>query len=319
MIPNAFEIYKKTIFQDEINTLVNDLHMRGEPPISPKNCHIARQIRMKGNRMFSLQGKHLFEALELYNESLCMAMAGSEDYGIAFANRSAVYLELQRPDLCLKDIRNARESGYPPRLMEKLNAREEQCNAMLKTGKYTQHSAGSSSSVGFTNSHCVKPFLNRRQNKKFGRFVVTTQRVDPGEVLIVEDSFAACVKREHIFKRCWHCLAENSLYLFPCKNCTQVMFCSKVCLEACQEIYHTIECPIMDNIHLEYNVLALRIIIKGVHAFGSLENIAIFLGKHGGSKIDAFTNDTTAEDVYQNKDQQTFHQVMTCNTDNQSL
>lgn len=56
-------------------------------------------------------------SLEKYNESICMSVYGSEDLGIAFANRSAVYLELGKPELCLKDIDNARESNYPGRLI----------------------------------------------------------------------------------------------------------------------------------------------------------------------------------------------------------
>lgn len=89
--------------------LVDFLEQRNVLPVVHKVCAKdnanARQIRMNGNTIFTV-GENIFLALEKYNESICMSVYGSEDLGIAFANRSAVYLELGKPELCLKDIDN---------------------------------------------------------------------------------------------------------------------------------------------------------------------------------------------------------------------
>lgn len=88
------------------------------------------------------------------------------------------------------------------------------------------------------------------------------------------------------------------------------MFCSSESADAAHDTYHSIECPIIDNllalawvIHL----MALRTIFKGVLAFGSLTKVGEFLDEHGKTKVDAFS--AVPEGMYENSDQQKFHQV----------
>lgn len=274
-----------------------------------KNNAIACKIRQKGNAMFALQEQHYFiKALELYNESICMAVKDSEDFSIAIANRSAVYLDLGKPELCLKDIQLARNSGYPLKLMDKLNQREKVCVEMMKKKKPKKFEFKLPGE--FQKPH-FESYLERKENKEFGRYVVTNQLVNPGDIMIVEDAFSCVPYKDFRFKRCWHCTAENDMRLIPCHNCTQVMYCSKECLEASQLTYHPYECPIIDSLVTllqELELVVLHVIIRGVLAFGSLTNIGDFLDKHGKTKVDALSK-VDVEGLYKNEDQKKFHQV----------
>lgn len=64
------------------------------------------------------------KAIECYNKAICFAETGSEELSLAFANRSAIYFGLHLYDACLKNIKIAKEAGYPKRLMRKLDERE---------------------------------------------------------------------------------------------------------------------------------------------------------------------------------------------------
>lgn len=275
-------------------------------PVRKKNNKIANKIRQKGNTHFAQKGAHFLKALTLYNKSICMAEIGSEDYAIGFANRSAVYIEMSNPEFCLKDIQTARESGYPQKLMHKLKAREEMCLEMLKKRNENTYQPNNKPVQPL-----VKPYLIRKENKKFGKYLATSQLINPGDTLIVEDPFTCQLNPKMRYKRCWHCMEENGRCLIPCKQCTQVMFCSTDCLNAAQSSYHSIECQIIDYV-LEkvggLQLLAMRTVIKSVNAFGSLADMVRFIKEHGGSKVDAFSA-IDKKGVYKNDDQQKFHQV----------
>lgn len=97
------------------------------PKIEPrcaKENNRSKELRQKGNDLFS-RGK-AFDALELYNQSICWAdsRANSEELAIGFANRSAVYFKWKMYEECNQNIELAKAAGYPKRLMDKLLKRE---------------------------------------------------------------------------------------------------------------------------------------------------------------------------------------------------
>lgn len=266
-----------------------------------KNNDVSRGLRCLGNAMFD--NKNFANAHHLYNQSICMAEPGSQELSIAFANRSAVFMEINHPESCIKDIRSARGvSKFPKKLKAKLEAREKMCLEMIKSG---------SSVIRMERfKPFVQPYLERLENEEYGRFIATTRLINPGDVLLTEDSFA-CVPMPNLrFRRCWHCMAVNRKYLIPCKNCSEVMFCSMECLDAAQATYHSIECPsicALLKLMSGKELLALRIVLKGVFAFGSISNIGKFIEKHGDTKVDSFS--TAIDGLYSNQDQRKFHEV----------
>lgn len=284
-------------------------HMPDLKLCRPKNNERARQIRQKGNILFALKGVNLYKALELYNQSLCLAVPNTQDYGIALANRSAVYLELRSPELCLKNIHVALESGYPLKLMEKLKKRGDECIELMKKMKNIPASDGDAVLTEPSDARIMK-CVERRQNEGFGRHIVSTSLIQPQERLVVEDPFTCILLPTLRFQRCWHCLQEKQQNLFPCKRCTQVMFCSFACADTANTTYHAFECPIIDYLLPLFNkmhLLALRVVIKGVLAFGSITRTGTFVLKHGDTKVDVFSK--IKDGIYENDDQLKFHQV----------
>jgi hypothetical protein len=59
---------------------------------------------------------------------LCAAPAGSENVGIAYANRSVVYMKLGYYKTALANIQLARDHNYPASKLEKLAEREQHWN-----------------------------------------------------------------------------------------------------------------------------------------------------------------------------------------------
>lgn len=92
-----------------------------------KDNNRSKILRQRGNNFFA-QGK-AFDALELYNKSICWAdtKESSDELAISYANRSAVYFKWKMYELCHQNIELAKEAGYPKRLMDKLHKRETDC------------------------------------------------------------------------------------------------------------------------------------------------------------------------------------------------
>lgn len=95
--------------------------------LQAKNNNKSKELRQEGNILFA-KGK-IFDALELYNQSICWAESkdNSEDLAIGYANRSAVYYKWKMFKMCHKNVELAKNSGYPKRLMDKLIKREMDC------------------------------------------------------------------------------------------------------------------------------------------------------------------------------------------------
>lgn len=297
----------------------------------PKNNEKARALRQNGNKLFALKGVNLFKALELYNQSICMAERGLQDFSIALANRSAVYLELRMPGLCMKNIRHARLSGYPDKLMDKLVKREMECLMAIEKHNSKVREDTANGTRWRTDVHkevtsldrrlepFVAAFLDRQQTESFGRFIVSKQRLHPGDMLAIEDPFTCILLPAMRYQRCWHCLHENKMNLLPCMSCTQAMFCSQACFTKAQSTYHPYECPIIDYLLALFNklhLLALRVTIMSVLAFGSLTKLGEFLSEHGATEVDVYTTPPDATELaacYANDEQRRFHQVFMSN------
>lgn len=92
-----------------------------------KDNNRSKGLRQMGNNLFA-QGKP-FDALELYNQSICWADSkeNSEELAIGYANRSAVYFKWKMYEQATQNIELAKDAGYPKRLMDKLIKRETDC------------------------------------------------------------------------------------------------------------------------------------------------------------------------------------------------
>lgn len=124
---------------------------------------------------------------------------------------------------------------------------------------------------------CASNAITLEYNDKFGRQIVTTRHIEPGEILIVEKPFSSMLSSENVYTHCSHCLQQHWA-MIPCKNCIYVMYCSKKCKQEAWKSYHDIECSVIGYfLNLDYNnrnFFSLRLAILALReAAGSLKKL----------------------------------------------
>jgi len=199
-----------------------------------KSEEAAVASRNAGNKSY-IQ-KKFFDALIKYNESLCYAAEGSENAGLAYANRSAVFLEVKLYENSLSNIKLAKAHNYPEKNFGILDKREEKCNEMLK-----KHQKKVPNSLEFFKlslpSHPQLPFIAKslelKVNEKYGKHIVTNQSLKVGDVIAVEEPTFRVIKADgrystcydnNKYQRCANCLKENFLDLIPCGSCCSSLY-----------------------------------------------------------------------------------------------
>lgn len=270
----------------------------------------SEQLRAEANRHYVQ--KQFYDALLKYNESLCSAETESENRGLAYANRSAVYVEMGLFDKCLENIDLARKSRYPEKNYAILDKREAKCVEMMKHEKREPAQADIWSNFKLTYpAHEKLPFiaegLEMRADSKYGRHIVTNRPLKVGDVIAIEEPSFRVIKADsrystcfdsNTFQRCANCLRENLLSLIPCSSCCRTMYCSVDCMSSAQRRHHRFECEIADELLASGLMhIVLRMLFEGLSLFDDdMHEMERFLAKHG-STTTAFDVDCKSSDV----------------------
>jgi uncharacterized FlaG/YvyC family protein len=191
-----------------------------------KSSEVSSQMREIGNQFYVK--RNFFDAIVKYNESLCYAESESENAGLAYANRSAVYFEMKIYDKSLNNIELARSHNYPEKNLHILMKREEKCKEMMKK-QSTQSSLLSEnffklSHEAYANFKNIAKCLELKCDKKYGRYIITNKDLNVGDIVAIEKSFCHFVQENFIHQQCTHCLKSNALDLIPCKFCSRGSF-----------------------------------------------------------------------------------------------
>lgn len=261
-----------------------------------KNNEMADEFRVSGNENFN--NYEYFDALIDYNHSLCFAEPGSEQVGLAYANRSAVYLELKLFEICLQNIQLAKVSNYPSGRMKELLKREENCKELMMTSKPNPFD---DPLKYFKLSHPANlkypgiiDCIELRINEKFGRHLVTTMELKTGDVIAIEDPSSTQALNGARLHRCFNCCKDVMLSMMPCPGCSNgerrfevtrrrpeflsfpAMFCSGKCLLASFIEVHHFECN--DDPEVIPN---MRLMLKYLSIFdGSVVELKKFLAEN---------------------------------------
>ncbi|KAH8279079.1 hypothetical protein KR026_001328 [Drosophila bipectinata] len=238
------------------------------------------EFRMLGNEQFSLKNRKYFQALELYNKSICYAEPNSEHLSIGYANRSAVLFEWKRYRECLANIELARKANYPARLSHKLDKRERDCQQLLE--QQPPDVVPIEFKMNFE-THAQVPYiadcLELRESADEGRFIVTNRDLVVGDLVAVEQPFCSTLLTPMRYIRCATCKRENYLTLIPCDSCCSVMFCSEDCKQQAMSTFHRFECPIIDFLHRMFNKIhgiALRTTLAALDLYPTIEELMAF-------------------------------------------
>ncbi|KAH8320899.1 hypothetical protein KR067_011895 [Drosophila pandora] len=238
------------------------------------------EFRMLGNEQFSLKNRKYFQALELYNKSICYAEPNSEHLSIGYANRSAVLFEWKRYRECLANIELARKANYPARLSHKLDKRERDCQQLLE--QQPPDVVPIEFKMNFE-THAQVPYiadcLELRESGDVGRFIVTNRDLVVGDLVAVEQPFCSTLLPPMRYIRCATCKRENYLTLIPCDSCCSVMFCSEECKQQAMSTFHRFECPIIDFLYRMFNKIhgiALRTTLAALDLYPTIEELMAF-------------------------------------------
>lgn len=115
-------------------------------------------------------------------------------------------------------------------------------------------------------------------SKKYGRHLIATQHIQPGEIVYVEKPYVVCPGSEKLYINCSHCLAIawNGI---PCKHCNWCIFCSSKCRKEAWSKYHFIECSVVTrmiklNRSFSQNFqMSLRAVIMGLRENGGIAKL----------------------------------------------
>lgn len=171
---------------------------------------------------------------KLINQALSYAESNAK-LALAYANRSAVYLECKKFEECFENIQWAKENGYPQEKLEKLNDREIKCNK-LKQNMANDDDSENDPKNFFKLSHPANPkipwmsdCIEMRKTKKYGIGLYTTKKLNAGDIIAIERSLMTSLSVGGQYYRCCHCLRVSMMNLLPCLKSASLMFCNASC------------------------------------------------------------------------------------------
>lgn len=122
---------------------------------------------------------------------------------------------------------------------------------------------------------CASDAVDVKYSELFGRHVIATRRIEPGEIIAVEKPYSKFVTEEKLYLHCTCCMRFVWAGI-ACDHCVNVVFCSEKCKAAAWEKYHRFECTPLDLI-LQYKCAGegkgARIIFQMVSEAGGWEKL----------------------------------------------
>ncbi|XP_016839232.1 SET and MYND domain-containing protein DDB_G0273591 [Nasonia vitripennis] len=252
-----------------------------------RKCSAAStNLRTSGNKLYRSKDhdKRTHEnILSLYSESIAFAPVDSEELALAYSNRSALLLHLHYPEKSLIDIVKALGITKSTYLRTKLLSRKAKCLELIKKSADREDNSSDELKIPkFTPSKqlpCVADCVKVDYNKQFGRHMVATRDIEPGEVIIAETGHVVFPSGEQMYLNCSNCL-RLAWTGIPCDFCAFAIFCSETCKKEAWNAYHDIECCIIPYIFLKqkdksllsHMMITARIFITAVKREG-LEHI----------------------------------------------
>lgn len=227
---------------------------------------IGRDFLARGN---------FFDAFVNFNKSLCFAEPNSNEISLTFVARSEAFFKCGLFEKCLKNVRNARRDSLSGELLEKLTWLEIECKRKL-----IESENDSTDFDGFFElthqPNSTIPFivdgLTLQRNEKFGRHVITTRDLQPGDVIAVEHPHFAFLSPSAVYEKCFNCLRSNMLDLYP--GSSFAMFCSDNCRSETDKKFNCkselIENCLTGN---DINQKMIRVMSDAMNAAGSFEDL----------------------------------------------
>ncbi|XP_020298423.1 SET and MYND domain-containing protein 4-like [Pseudomyrmex gracilis] len=127
---------------------------------------------------------------------------------------------------------------------------------------------------------CASDAVAIKYNKRYGRHVVATRNIRPGEVIAVEKPYSMMLTQENMQTHCSNCLRVCWANI-PCNYCTYAMYCSEECKYAEWKKCHDVECAVfpclVERSFLNLDFFSLRLAILAVREAGSIQQLKTML------------------------------------------
>ncbi len=221
--------------------------------------------------------------------SLANSPLGHENVGIAYANRSVVYMKLGFYKIAVENIQLARDHNYPQSKLEKLTDREKHCLEMIRTLNSKEDSfqknkdakkklLGEQLPANKKFPMYVADSLTLKKSDDYGYHIRTKQDLKTGTLVASETQFAATLMPKLTYQRCEYCKNRNELNLIPCDTCTRALYCSEKCRQEAYENYHSYICGIDRSLPLSVEEISvLKLFCFGLNCFKDPTEFAEFL------------------------------------------
>lgn len=218
-------------------------------------------------------------AVEMYNQGLCLAPPKTVLLGILYAKRANAFFRMGLYCECLASLKLALDNHYPDDLRHHLDNKMKLCRKLLteKAVQEKQKCCAKEQKFYIRLSYPANPRvpsviqdMHVEENDEFGRHVIADRDLQVGDVICIEDAFVKCIQPQQRFNRCTNCLQELPHLLFPCETCTNAMFCSVSCQRSAWTAFHQIECCVSDELNaleLDSARLAFRTFLLAMNLF----------------------------------------------------
>lgn len=166
------------------------------------------------------------------------------------------------------------DSVYLKKLNDKLNSMKTFCK--LKREETIKQPVLPTIKSYNAEAPCASDALAIEYNKEYGRQIVATRDMRPGEVIATEVPYSHLLTPSNVYTHCSYCL-EVSWASIPCDYCVHAMYCSEECKASDWKKYHDVECAVfpavlkMDFVKLD--LLSLRVAIQAVREAASIEEL----------------------------------------------
>ncbi|XP_043785490.1 SET and MYND domain-containing protein 4-like isoform X1 [Apis laboriosa] len=164
---------------------------------------------------------------------------------------------------------------------KKLNEKLKSIKNMLPSQKFKKEKFMKQAPLPKIKTHnievpCASDAITIKYNDKYGRHIVATRKISPGEVIAIEKPYSLILTPDNIHTHCSNCL-EVSWANIPCEHCTYAMYCSEECKAMEWKKYHDIECAIFPSMlkmnFVKLDLFSLRLAIQAVREATSIQEL----------------------------------------------
>lgn len=244
------------------------------PRRSQRNNRLAEASRERGNEFFK-QGQY-FNAMDEYNNCLAYAEIGTPEMGLAFANRSSCYMNLNMPLNAMTDIDLAKKSNYPAQRMCKLDERYRKSfnrliNETFQPALFTLRRPR----LSFERhekfdraADCLKII----RNHAYGRHIITKCDLEVGQVVLCSETPYSLVPNQTTSahkNRCAHCLQVYKDFI-TCEQCSGNYCHGEDCLQVSG---HKLMCNIPYSGPKHSFDLVMKMIFKIMETFPAVDKL----------------------------------------------